>query len=264
MYGLILRENLTANNYYLSFMETLKMLYSIIRNKFSVSEMELVKKRKRFYRQFVGRGDLYFDVGANIGNRIRPMIEIGARIIAVEPQEYCCKYLKYAFGKKITVVKKGLCEEEGVRTFYIASSHTISSFSDQYIESVSRGRFKEFSWDTGTNVQMTTLDKLIELYGKPAFIKIDVEGYEPEVLAGLTQKIKVISFEYTTPELHNNIIECIAEIHRYGKIMCNYSVGESMVWALNDWITAGEFLQLIQTREFIETGFGDIYVKSLE
>ena len=47
-----------------------------------------VAARKKMYAQFFsGAGDLYFDVGANMGNRIEPLIDMGLKIVAVEPQK---------------------------------------------------------------------------------------------------------------------------------------------------------------------------------
>ncbi len=136
-----------------------------------------INLRKEFYSFFVKPGNLCFDVGANMGNRISPLLAIGAKVVAVEPQEKCALYLQYKFGNKIEIVKKGLGESDGVKNFHIASHDVLSSFSDEWINSVKDDRFKHASWDTTVQVSMTTLDRLIATYGHPSFIKIDVEGY---------------------------------------------------------------------------------------
>ena len=111
---------------------------------------------------------------------------------------------------------------------------------------------------------MTTLDALIENYGMPDFIKIDVEGYELEVLKGLTQPIRMISFEYTIPEQYNSVLECIKIVEKVNPyLLCNYSIGESMEWANINWLSIEEFCKLIKTPDFIKTGFGDIYLKQI-
>ena len=45
----------------------------------SKEEKEAKMKRKKFYLQFLGSGDTYFDVGANYGNRIEPIIDEGIK-----------------------------------------------------------------------------------------------------------------------------------------------------------------------------------------
>ena len=242
--------------------ETNILIIKDISKCFSPIHKQEIKDRKEFYQTFINKNDLCFDVGANIGNRITPLLHIGALVLAVEPQETCSKFLEYKFGKKIILVKKGLCEKECTREFHIANANTISSFSEEWINAVKNGRFKEYEWNKTIDVEMTTLDNLIEKHGLPSFIKIDVEGYELEVLKGLSKPIKMISFEYTVPEQTNKAIDCIKIIENSNSsILCNYSIGESMKWALTKWLPVQEFLDLVITKEFIKTGFGDVYIK---
>ena len=220
------------------------------------------QKRKQFYTSFVQEGDLCFDVGANLGNRVGPLLAAGARVVAVEPQEYCYKVLKNKFGNKIELVTKGLGAEEGVNTFYLSNAHTISSFSEEFVQVVKDGRFKEYNWDKSIQVEMTTLDRLIAEYGTPAFIKIDVEGYELEVLKGLSKPIGMISFEYMVPEQTQKVVTCIEQIELNGApIECNYSIGESMEFALESWLPATAMKEYVLGRTFISTEFGDVYCR---
>lgn len=231
--------------------------------KIPVDDRTEVELRKVFYKNFLKQGSLCFDVGANMGNRITPVLELGANVVAVEPQEFCRVILKKKFGNKIKLVPFGLGEKEEIKEFYIADASTISSFSTEWIESVKKDRFKEHNWNTVQKVQMTTLDKLISKYGLPDFIKIDVEGYELEVLKGLTKTIPCISYEYTTPEQTHKAIACIDYLQGISKrIECNYSVGESMQLELNEWKSPEEMKTLINSQAFIDSGFGDIYIRS--
>jgi FkbM family methyltransferase len=224
---------------------------------------EILAKRKVFYRQFVQKGALCFDVGANIGNRIEPLLSIGARVVAVEPQSSCYTFLEYKYGKQIEIVTKGLGEAEGVQEFHISESSAISSFSKDWINAVKEERFSSSNWDKSVEVEMTTLDKLIEQYGTPCFIKIDVEGFELNVLRGLSQPIKMISFEYTVPEQTEQAVKCIDQIEKNGgAIQCNYSIGESMHLEFAEWQSPESFKHFLSSDEFIRTRFGDIYVRN--
>lgn len=234
------------------------------RKKWDSTLQEEIKKRIAFYSIFIKPGDLCFDIGANMGNRIGPLLKIGARVVAVEPQEKCIKTLRFKFGDRIEIVKKGVDATEGMRTFHISNETTISSFSEDWIRAVKAGRFQAYDWETTVEMSMTTLDALIGSHGLPAFIKIDVEGFEPEVLKGLSQPVRMISFEYTVPEQTDKSLQCIELLERNSKnILCNYSIGESMELAWMDWVSPSEMKQHIASSEFIKTGFGDIYVKCI-
>jgi len=220
--------------------------------------------RKNFYAWFIKEGDWVFDVGANYGNRIKAFLQLNANVVAVEPQESCYKFLRLMFGKKIHLVTKGLGAKEETRKFFIADSSTVSTFSEEYIKAVKdSGRFGDNNWSKTAEIKMTTLDNLISQFGVPAFIKIDVEGFEKEVLSGLTQKIKALSFEYCVPEQHEQALDCIRVLLASNPDMkYNYSTGESMKFELDDWLIADEMIRLVRSEKFVTTGFGDIYGKN--
>jgi FkbM family methyltransferase len=223
---------------------------------------ELLKKRSAFYKAFINTNDLCFDVGANVGNRVEIFLALGAKVIAVEPQSSCISILNKKFGEKITIVNKGLGEKIGILEMFIADNSTISSFSKEWIDVAKKDRFKEYSWNKKETIEITTLDNLINEYGVPHFIKIDVEGFEFEVLKGLSQPIKYISIEYNLPENLEITLQCLAKIKALKtKIECNYSIKETMEFALEKWLPINEMEDLIKTEKFITTGFGDIYIR---
>jgi FkbM family methyltransferase len=227
------------------------------------AEFREVRRKAVFYSSFIKQGDICFDVGANIGNRIAPLLHIGAKVVAVEPQPQCYRYLKRKFGNRITLVSKGLGESNGTKAFHLADDTTLSSFSDEWITAVKNtGRFKEKNWNRALMVELTTADQLIEKYGRPSFIKIDVEGYELEVLKGLSVPVPMISFEYTVPEQPERAILCLEQIEKYNPdAECNYSIGEDLVWALPVWLSGQDMRTHILSGAFNETCFGDIYVR---
>jgi FkbM family methyltransferase len=226
-------------------------------------EVEYFPRRVNFYREFIQPNDLVFDVGANVGNRVKALLECKAKIVAVEPQPSCVKTLHEKFGSRITIEQVGLSSEKGELEMQVGSDTTISTFSKEFINKT-KDRFRYSNWEKTIRVPVTTMETLIERYGVPRFCKIDVEGFELQVLKGLKTPIPLISFEYCVPEMQEEVIKCVEYLHK----LCptadyNYSIGESMVWGLNDWKSYSDFVQLIKSNEFSLSYFGDIYIRSV-
>jgi len=218
-------------------------------------------ERKDFYSQFIKSGDLCFDVGANKGNRTVIFLELGAKVVAVEPQQECYEFLTKRFGDKIDLVKHGLGEKESTETMYVSGSTLISSFSKDHVNMMQEDRFKGAAWGKTIEISMTTMDILIEKYGTPAFCKIDVEGYEYDVLKGLSKPLKALSLEYIVPENTQVLVDCLEHLTSLGNIECNFSYGETMKFNLEQWKPGQEMIDFVQTKEFIDTSYGDVYIR---
>lgn len=216
---------------------------------------------KAFYGRFVGPGELCFDVGANLGNRTAILLDLGSRVIAVEPQPACVKRLRELFDKNenVVIVEAAVGEREGRGELAICEQEpTISTMSEKW---KSEGRFAgKNQWTKTVPVELTTLDCLIARYGTPAFCKIDVEGFEISVLKGLSRSIPVISFEFTR-EFFTDAQSAIDHILSIGPAVFNVSFGESMALLDERWMTPGELYERIDAEEdaFL---WGDIYARS--
>ena len=214
-----------------------------------------------FYRRFIKPGDVVFDVGANVGNRSVVFLELGARVVAVEPQDKCGRELERRFGSNpaFTLVRDALGESEGEAELLVSDESTVSSMAKDWVETVkSTGRFGETEWQKVQKVHTTTLDSLVARHGSPAFCKIDVEGYEPVVLSGLSKKIGAISFEFT-PEFFSGTTRCVEHLSRIGYREFNFSLGESMALELPVWLDGPEILRSLS--RVPASAFGDVYAK---
>ena len=223
----------------------------------------LFMERKEFYSTFLSANDLVFDVGANLGNRVEVFLNLKNKVIAIEPQTYCYEFLKMKFGNSVTLQKLALGSKKDKLTMYInSSSSTISSLSKDWIDVMKKTRFRNQEWNKTEEVNVDTLDNLIRLYGTPKFIKIDVEGFEVDVLKGLSKAVPYISFEYSTPEQAERLYECLEIINALNsKYLFNYSAGEKNKFVLEEWLPLADLKNLIAKNMDVLEGFGDVYAK---
>jgi len=223
------------------------------------------RRRAEFHRQFLGPGDLAFDVGASTGNRTELFLEAGARVVCVEPMDACIQVLRGKLGgnRNVVLVQKGVDAREGERTiFYSEEALTTASMSPDWIEAArntERLRHPSIHWNQSKTVPVTTLDLLIEEFGEPRFCKIDVEGFELEALRGLSRPVRSLSIEYT-PERIGPAVECVRYLDSLGRYGFNYVEGESFLFGLDSWVGAREMADLAATLGG-RTVHGDVFAR---
>lgn len=215
-----------------------------------------------FYGQFVNKGDLCFDIGANIGNRTTVFLSIGAKVASVEPQSACITVLEKKFGQNpaVSIVQKAIGSEAATQEMMIANMNEVSTLSKEFVKQFQK--YDYLNWNQTETVEVITLDQLIEDLGMPQFCKIDVEGYEVEVLKGLSTALPALSFEYTAP-LKKDAVTCVNLLCSLGKYKFNYSTYESMRLNLVDWQGQEDFLKTLADipKEVLH---GDVYAVLVE
>jgi len=57
------------------------------------------RRMDRLYSEFVREGDLVFDIGSHVGDRIGSFRRLGCRVVAVEPQPRLVSILRRFYGR---------------------------------------------------------------------------------------------------------------------------------------------------------------------
>lgn len=208
-----------------------------------------IRRLTRFYAQFIRAGDLCFDIGAHVGNHTLALHRLHARVIAVEPQPPFTQLLQRLYGSRsgISLRAEALGPARGTASLAISSrTPTVSTLSPAWTRLPAQTpSFAGVTWDRQITVPVIPLDALIAEYGLPVFCKIDVEGYELEVLRGLSHPIPLLAFEYL-PAQREIALACLDRLAELGNYTYNYSVGEQMRLAPT-WLTPAQAVHYLQT-----------------
>ena len=211
------------------------------------------KQELAFFREtLVGfrRNDLIFDIGANHGVKAEIFLKLGARVIAVDPDVSNQKtltehFLAYRLRRKpIVVVGKAVSDRNGHETFWVSEpGFEMNTLNAKWAETLEKdpARFgRTFEFREKRQVETITLERLISTYGRPFYIKIDVEGYEPNVLKGLETAVPYVSFEVNLPDFRNEGEQCIVRLHEIAADgVFNCAVGDCLLFS--EWMSQAAF-----------------------
>lgn len=210
------------------------------------------QQRRELYRQFVPSGSLVFDLGANRGDVTEIFLDLGAReVVAVEPNAELADLIRRHYGRRVSVETAAVGAKPGVAQLSVGRDSVHSTLSSEWM---ARAPTSD-RWEGTVSTEVTTLDSLIERYGLPDFVKIDVEAYEAEVLSGVSQPLNALSFEYQA-----NYLE-VAEL-------CLSIIGDHHEYALTDgeepsfstgWIDREAMVQELRLRP--QDAWGDVFAR---
>lgn len=216
-------------------------------------------RMRAFYGAVVNEGDLVFDIGAAEGYHASVLAELGARVVCIEPQPYCLKILERRFAghPQVSIVAKGVGADPGEATLHVSRGDPeISTFG---VDKWRSGRFAGYSWEDQVSVPLVTLDQLVDEFGAPAMAKIDVEGFEIQVLSGLGRQLPWVSFEFTR-EFFDDTRRCMERLTSLGPTVFNATLFRRWRPMLSEWVNDKTLLDKLDAASG-DTLYGDILAR---
>jgi len=160
---------------------------------------------------------MFFDIGSNIGKWSLSNLNICNKIVAVEasPNTFNKLIDNVKNNSKIVCLNYAVCNSsKEYITFYDSQADTLSTINKDWLDSED-SRFYKYQNYSIIQCKTIKLDKLIEIYGVPNLIKIDVEGGEFECVSSLTQKVENLCFEWAS-ETNQITFNCIDYLKTLG------------------------------------------------
>jgi FkbM family methyltransferase len=213
------------------------------------------------YARFLRSGDLAFDIGSHVGDRVASFRRLGARAVAIEPQPALARTLRilFAFDRGVTIERLAVGATEGeIELKLNLRNPTVATASEEFIHAANGAPgWEGQEWTRAIKVPMTTLDALIARHGEPRFVKIDVEGFEDEVVAGLSRPLHSLSLEFTIIQ-RAVALQAIERLGRLGAYSFNAALGESQKLAHDAPLDARAIAHWIEGLP-VSANSGDIY-----
>lgn len=208
-------------------------------------------ERVDFYRTFIKPGALCVDVGAHGGLRIEVLAALKARVVALEPNPHFFRLLSRQFRRhsNVTILPLGAGSRCGKATFFLhkdaVKAGTFSrDLMDTWRELVPQATT---GWQEVADAELITLDALFEKHGTPDFCSIDVQGYESEVLRGLSYELPCMAFG-VAPHHRQDAMQCLQRLEKIGSYRFNFTFNEINGLGQRNWIHHEDMLR--KFREF--------------
>ena len=206
---------------------------------------------KTFFGSLVKPGELCFDVGANLGQTIDCLSELGCRIISFEPNPYCVALLskKYQSNINVQILPIALSSQTGTAKLHFNGTASTASLRKDW----------PYETEEEVDVEVSTLELMIAKLGHPDLIKIDVEGFELEVIKGLKTVVRTIVFEIHKREtdLGIQVLEHIMSMG--GFVGIKATTGDHSEWLIDSWSTNTDLAHLWDRTDL---DFANIIVRS--
>lgn len=211
-----------------------------------------------FYSQFIRPDDLVFDIGANIGVYAEAFQMIGARVVSVEPNPECSEQIYWTTKRdRVTVIPAAVGDRMGSCKLFVNELPILSSVSQEWVQGEKTAKPREVGmWHGEIEVPMVTIDSLVERYGMPHFIKLDVEGFEQAAMAGMSLQPKYLSFEFHAETLAKDEA-CFNRLSRDTRY--DFVINEPFNFEIGRWVTREEVWERIKAAHI--STFGDVFAK---
>ena len=135
---------------------------------------------------------------------------------------------------------------------------TVSTVSADFVAAAAGAEgWEGQGWQRRITVKCVTLDELIAQYGLPHFTKIDVEGAEAAVLAGLSRPLPALSFEFTTIQ-RDVALACLDRLKSLGRYRYKIALGESQRFEFLQYCDESAMKRMIETLPH-QANSGDVY-----
>jgi FkbM family methyltransferase len=217
---------------------------------------------RAFYSSLLTKGALVFDIGANVGTMTTIFASLGAKVVAVEPNPDCARHIELATSRDaVEVLQAAVGERNGLAELEVSDrKDKMSSLSREWREAVTEGN-RDYAgmWNRKLTVPMITLDSLVQRYELPFYIKIDVEGYEEQVLKALSRCPPLLSFEFNRMFLEPVLRALDNSI--FDDASFNYTLVDPVKFELENWVERDELKKTILGLQNA-WGLGDIFART--
>ena len=169
---------------------------------------DVEKDVKQEFLQNINTGDTIIDVGAHIGEYTllgAKLVGDKGLVISVEPDHDSVKSLKENIilnnFKNCLILEKAVGEKVETKFLYKVNEEDVYGYLDPYVENKKLKKYSEIEVTTIDDIVLSNNLNIINL------LKIDVEGFEYEVLLGCNDTLKKNKIKKIIIELHPSYLQ---------------------------------------------------------